>query len=697
MFSREILYYGKDEPPPEQTRLRAGPLRLLFEAGDLRYIRWGEHEILRRVYVAVRDRNWGTVPPALANLRVEINPDSFEIAFEVENRRGEIDFFWQGLIRGSREGAIEYTMDGVARSTFWRNRIGFCVLHPAACAGTACRVEHVDGSIEAGRLPVAISPDQPVMPFAEMRAMAHEVAQGMWVETRYQGDVFEMEDQRNWTDASFKTFSTPLRLPYPVEIREGTRVSQSVRLRLFAGENGFPSAFAREGIDLPTFSPEASRRNTGWGGPGRPGAASISTAGRRAARRPEREAVTFSVDFASPGAPLPPLGLGVASHGQPLSEREIQRLKALRLHHLRADLALSDPGWPARLAQAAKDAQGLGLPLNLALLLSPGAEAEMERFKEVLNRIRPEVSAWLIFPEREIFTGCSPTGAVAALARRVLEGWTPGARFASGTNADFIFLQRNPPPLELLDGVTFAINPQVHSFDDASLVESLEAQAVAVRSARALSGGRPVMVSPVTLRPRWNPYATGPAPETPPGELPPQVDVRQMSLLGAGWTTGAIRSLAEGGASQVTFYETTGWHGVMETESGSPLPEIFHSAPGGVFPLYHVLADAAEFAGGQALPVLSGDPLRVNGLALRKEGQACLLLANFRAHPQRVIVTGLGEISRVTLRILDEACADFAMRQPEAYRRQAGKETAVTGGTVRLELPPCALARLNPG
>ena len=36
-----VLYYGKDEPLPEQTQLRAGPLSMIFEAGDLRYIRLG--------------------------------------------------------------------------------------------------------------------------------------------------------------------------------------------------------------------------------------------------------------------------------------------------------------------------------------------------------------------------------------------------------------------------------------------------------------------------------------------------------------------------------------------------------------------------------------------------------------------------------------------------------------------------------
>ena len=46
----------------ELTELRAGPLRMLYDNGGLRYIKWGEREILRRIYIALRDRNWETIP-----------------------------------------------------------------------------------------------------------------------------------------------------------------------------------------------------------------------------------------------------------------------------------------------------------------------------------------------------------------------------------------------------------------------------------------------------------------------------------------------------------------------------------------------------------------------------------------------------------------------------------------------------------
>jgi len=204
----------------------------------------------------------------------------------------------------------------------------------------------------------------------------------------------------------------------------------------------------------------------------------------------------------------------------------------------------------------------------------------------------------------------------------------------------------------------------------------------------------PLAISPVTLQPRFNPNATGPEPTPPAPALPAQVDPRQMSLLGAAWTLGSIKYLAETGqVASITYYETTGWRGVMETSAGSPLPEKFPSLPGAVFPLYHVLADVGDFAAGQVIPIQSSDPLRVDGLLLQKEGHQRLLLANLRADPQTVTVEGLSAL--VKLRVLDETNVEAAMQSPETFRNQAGESIAILNGTLEVTLLPYAVARID--
>ena len=303
------------------------------------------------------------------------------------------------------------------------------------------------------------------------------------------------------------------------------------------------------------------------------------------------------------------------------------------------------------------------------------------------------MAAWLVYPARELFWGGSPVREVLELAHRALDGVIPGARFGSGTDADYIFMARSLPPLEMVDFLTFAITPQVHAFDNASVVETARAQAAVAHSAQRLSAGRPVIVSPITFKMRYNAYASEPPKPTPPGVLPPAVDPRQMSLFGAGWTVCSIGTLAATGVEAVTYFETTGWRGVMETASGSPLPDKFQSFPGGVYPMYHIFADVAEFAGGEVLAVRASNPLAVDGLALGKGERLRVLVANMTDTPQDVAVGGMPE--QVSIRMLDETDAERAMQDPETFRSQPGRAASAFGGTLALVLPPYAVARLD--
>ena len=52
----------------------------------------------------------------------------------------------------------------------------------------------------------------------------------MWVSFEFEGALFEVEDQRNWSDASFKTYSAPLAPSFPHAAQAGEQIRQSVRI-----------------------------------------------------------------------------------------------------------------------------------------------------------------------------------------------------------------------------------------------------------------------------------------------------------------------------------------------------------------------------------------------------------------------------------------------------------------------------------
>jgi hypothetical protein len=164
-------------------------------------------------------------------------------------------------------------------------------------------------------------------------------------------------------------------------------------------------------------------------------------------------------------------------------------------------------------------------------------------------------------------------------------------------------------------------------------------------------------------------------------------------LFAAGWTLGSLKYLSESGVESLTYFETIGWRGVMETEAGSPLPELFPSQPGMVFPLYHVLADAAEFAGNRVLRTISSCPLRCEGLTLRSATTTRVLLANLVGEATTISISGLG--TRACVRILDEITFGDASLDPESFRANPGSECEVAGGRLDLTLRPFGYARIE--
>ena len=652
--NNEVLQNGEDRDTPWYP-LRCGPLTLSFDPAlaALRTICLGEREVVRTIYVAVRDRNWGTVAPRITDLNLvtgadsnAVTPaDSFRLTFTVQCQARDIDFAWRAEIVGAPNGTLRFQMEGEALSTFERNRIGFCILHPIReCAGQPCLVTAADGATQQGAFPDLVAPHQP---FINMTGIRHEAQPGLWADLRFEGETFEMEDQRNWTDASYKTYCTPLSWPYPVTVQQGTRVSQSVTLTL---QGGLPA----------------------------PAAASTSA----------DEPVILRLSDAPP-VQMPEIGLGMASHGIPLTEREIECLRRLALAHLRLDLNLSAPEWEQCLQQAVQEATALGTQLEIALFLAAdGLNGELATLANSVERLCPPVARWLIF---DTVAPVTPESHLRA-ALAALAPLTPEAPFGGGTNAYFAQLNRNRPHSDLFDFVCWSANPQVHAFDTPSLMENLEAQAETVRTAHSFCGERPLVISPITLKPRFNPDATGPEPAPQPGELPAQVDARQAALSGAAWTLGSLKALCESGAHSVTYYETTGSRGVMETQTGSPLPERFPSVPGGIFPLYEVFFALSKAI--QVLPLESRTSSKIIGIAFTAP-ETKLLCANLTAQVQTARLLLPSGADRVHVWQMDAHKIRLKLLPPDYSADDPGETVEVPDGVLERRLPPYALLLLE--
>ncbi len=224
------MRFGTLEPVPRTYALRAGPLSLEFQDGIFRNLRCGEMEVVQAVYAAVRDVEWGTVPGTISHLLLDTHAGGFAMHYQSTHRKDALHFTWQVDVVGDADGQVEWKFNGRAHGEFEANRLGACVLHPLSCAGRRCTVLHTDGSPETQAFPDAIAP-API--FQDVRELRYPIGDGgLEAAIRLDGDVFETEDQRNWCDGSYKTYSRPLRLPWPQTIAAGSTVVQTVQLSL---------------------------------------------------------------------------------------------------------------------------------------------------------------------------------------------------------------------------------------------------------------------------------------------------------------------------------------------------------------------------------------------------------------------------------------------------------------------------------
>lgn len=635
---QSLAYFGAERGQETLAHLRAGPLDLDFSDGVFRHIRLGGHEVLRAVYFAVRDRDWNTIPGVISNLAIESISNRFTLSFDCANREKDIDFRWNAKVKGNDDGRIAWRMAGKAFSSFEKSRIGICVLHPIQeCAGQPCCITHGNGAEEEARFPATVAPWQP---FLDVKAITYRLAEGLDAEIVFYREVFETEDQRNWTDASFKTYSTPLSLPHPVQIGRGEAVDQRVILSLYGA---IP-------VDVPNPSIEGEVRLT-----------------------VRRGCLTR----------MPGIGVKDATGTYALSKAEALRLSSLGLDWLGVDLCAGDKGSEEAFWQASCRAAALDLPLEIAL------EGELQT--EELRRVEEEITARGVKVSRWLAEG----RALHAAGSSVLAKLCAMAPVALGSGTNFAELNRNRPELLTEGGLWFSVNPQMHAWDDTTLIENLAGQSAVMSSIRSWAGAAKVTVSPVTLKPRGKRRYGAVVPDGEIGAVPGDADCRQMSLLGAGWTLGSLKRLAEGGAANVTYYETVGWRGVLAAGSNAGLGQPGLSEGGVVYPMFHVFADVAAFKGAEVIHTESSAPLRAEGFAVRASGRLRVMVANFSVETIKIKLEMGGSASQAELRTLDEENVEWAMRDPELYRQQRAQVICVEGGVVCFELKPFGLATID--
>lgn len=205
------------------SELRAGPVRLTFRDGELRYLKVGDREIVRRIYFCIRQADWEPPMPQFELIELSRQDDSFEINMRATYGYDSACFRSEIHIAGGSDGTITFTVDGEVLADFESQRTGICVLYGSdSLAGRQTfSIVNEDGSTSESEFPELVSPGL----VAEYHSsLSYETADGISVSCRLVDGLFQMEDQRNFGDSSYKAFTHN---PYTsAELTKGQRGRQ---------------------------------------------------------------------------------------------------------------------------------------------------------------------------------------------------------------------------------------------------------------------------------------------------------------------------------------------------------------------------------------------------------------------------------------------------------------------------------------
>lgn len=646
--SRNVMLCGTEQTDVVGRVVKAGPMQVEFDNGQLRYLKVHGIEVLRAIGFLVRDENWGTYIPKISALKIDERKDGFSISFHAVCSRPGQEIAYDAVIEGRADGSLVFTGTALPRTDFLTARTGFVVLHPLkGVAGEPAIAEHVDGKVVDSKFPPLINP---VQPFLNLRALSHEVLPGLKATVRMEGDSFETEDHRNWTDASFKTYVRPLALPWPYTLKAGEPVKQSIKVTLTGKSKPKGSSRSATGVDIKLGKPLREK--------------------------------------------LLPIGFGVPAEEIDSAVGHLDLIKVAKPSILQCHFDSRQHHGLKELYgyRVLSEATGADCVLEIVVTSTDGYEQELRTVANMVEQAGLKLSAVAVCPVGDLKSvlpgGPRPPAPPLDALYRATRSAFPGVSLGGGMFSFFTELNRKRPPADLLD---FAMNttcPIVHAADDRSVMETLEALPYQVTTARTFLGKTPHRVGPSAIGCRDNPHGATYTPN-PDNEriCLVKADPRTRGLFGAAWLLGYIATFARTGIEALTVGAPTGPLGVMyrKTETRQP---YFDSVPGPcVFPSYHVVAGLMNCVGQKLVDVSSSAQDKVRGFAHRGAKGTTLWMANLTADNQKVNITG--NKGALIGTILDETSFELATTKPGAFQK---KWKAIPGTVV---LKPYAVAIIS--
>ncbi len=624
-IDRLVAEFGSPETTSPVRLAETGGFTFVLDGESVRSIKWRGVEVVRAIAWPIRDPNWITLAQVVHDEHLEQGDDDVRYTLRFSVDEGALDCRLE--VCATSAGTLSAELEMTPKVEFATNRAGFTVLHPIdGVAGTPLELRHSDATAEATRFPQLISPDQPAM---DIVGMKHNVA-GVDVDLTFTGEIFEMEDQRNWTDASYKTYCVPLVYPFTYTLAAGETVRQKIDLTV-AGDPKRDSADKSPGLAISPLQETIPR-------------------------------IALAVEDGWMCAP---------EQTDLVRQTGVTSLQVRTGPQHRLDF-LSASGALGREMDAQVDVE----------IVVPGEEdpaAEIATASLMLEAGRLAPQQVLALPQAYLGSyqpsGPWPDGPTPADALAAARPLFPKARIGGGVLTNFTEFNRCRPDSGACDFISHGTTAIVHASDDMSVLETLEALPQVFASAQALGQGKPYCLGLVSIAMRSNPYGAAVADN--PGQVRQTMamfDPRQRGLFGAAFAVGAMAASEGHQVDCMALAAPSGPFGIVSETQPVSRPYFDQKPEAVVYPIYHVVREAAALQG-KTRCAIENLPGGLHGVAAREASTVRLMVANLGSETAQLSLTGLSNPSRV--RVLDASTFEAAVCDAD-WLDKPGSQTDAT-------------------
>ena len=480
----------------------------------LRNIKYNNIEILKLISFLVRDKNWNNYSPEIIKTS-SYNKDQ-QLHFEFDLKYGDVEQLEVKLLLSIGSNSVKLIANGKFLTDFWTNRIGFNLLLPLdGVVNQQVIVSKSDQTTETLKYPLIIQPDQPMVKFNNL---SYEMFDSIALNIRFDGIHFEMEDQRNWGDASYKIYSGSLLDPFPYKENKNSAFHQEIEITVREKNNSLETISNQNIIPL-----------------------------------------NIQEEYA-----MPKIGIKVDNE-----TNGIDIVNVDFVYHL-VDFERNTESKP----------NFNNLPIYLVALIDHTKKVKdiVKDIKDYILSNKISVDKILICPKIYL-NSFQPAGewpSVPKLGDYYKEAkiQLPDVHIFSGMVTNFTELNRKKPDGKF-DGINFSFTPIVHDASDYGVLDTPNSLKYILHSVNNFSKDTPIHIGPMTLGMHFNPYGEKLAANIDQVRLEmTDFDPRHDSLIGLNWTIAVFAETLSKNTKFITIASLKGVHGIL-TESNQKRPLFY--------------------------------------------------------------------------------------------------------------------------